>query len=350
MPGDAMELSQKELTQAGDLQRMLLDLPRDRSFAAIRAILELACDFLGAKGGWSGNWFDGQLVFVPYRIGAQIEQQILDNYLGIDEDGYFLMRDPAYELVNRKRREAGSCIMPDWELYDEHTRQSDYFTKIFAPAGAEWVIGMTARLPVGEAIMVFTYDGPDDPNYRNDRTLAKFALIHPAFVAAFERLYDMSFDRDTFLQLVEMFPYPAILRANDGQLCASSGAAAGRDWDEMAGGEGKGIFVLKGPNLPDLRGTEMVIDLSDSDANLRQLGAKAGLSERQAEVAEQIAMGLSDKEIARALDISPNTARRHCEAVLDRLGTNSRSGVLLALMTGRSPRRGFGGDHSVGSA
>lgn len=345
-----MELSEKELAQAGELQRMLLELPRDRSFAAIRAILELATDFLGARGGWSGNWFDGQLVFVPFRIGPQIEQQILDNYLGIDEDGYFLMRDPDYEFVNRKRREMGSHIAPDWELYDEHTRETEMFKSTFVPAGAEWLIGMTAVLPVGEAIMVFAYEGPDDPSYRNEQTLAKFRLIHPAFVAAFERLYEMSFDRDMFLRLVEIFPYPAILRANDGEICARSGAASGSDWDDLATSGGDRLFALQGPNLPDLRGTEMLIDLSDSDADLQQLGSKAGLSDRQAQVAEQIAMGLSDKEIARALEISPNTARRHCEAVLDRLGVNSRSGVLLALMTGRSPRRGFGGDNFVGNA
>ncbi|MCM8556254.1 response regulator transcription factor [Sphingomicrobium sediminis] len=334
-----MELSSAEVEQVAEIQRRLLELPRDRSMGAIREILERIAEFVGAKGGWSGNWFDGQLVFVPLNIGPQIEQQILDNYLGIDEEGFFLMKDPDYEATNRMRREMGSNVAPDWEVYPDSVRSEDWFTSIFVPAGAEWVIGMTARLPVGEAIMVFTYASKDDPNYRNERTVAKFKLIHPAFVAAFERLYEMSFDRDTFLGLIDIFPYPAILKANDGEICATSPGAKGTDWEGMVSKDEPRVFVLQGPNLPDLRGTQLAIDLSDSDADLNHLGRKAGLSERQSEVAEQIAMGHSDKEIARTLGISPNTARRHCEAVLDRLRVNSRSGVLMALLSGRSPRR-----------
>ncbi|MEN3973150.1 helix-turn-helix transcriptional regulator [Sphingomicrobium sp. XHP0235] len=334
-----MELADRELELFTTIQTRLLDLPRDRSIAAIRHILELCTDFFGAKAAWSGNWFDGQLVFVPHRIGPQIEQQIRDNYLGIDEEGYFLMRDAEYEQINRHRRAIGSHVAPDWELYGDKEREEPWFTKIFAPAGASHVIGMTARLPVGEAIMVFCYDGPDDPNYRNDHTVAKFHLLHPVFVSAFERLYEMSFDRETFLDLVRLFPYPAILRANDGEIYAQSASAAAQAWDDDDVGSSSGRRLrLQGPNLPDLRGTELLIDLTDSDADLLQLGSRAGLSQRQSEVAEHLAMGLSDKEIARVLDISPNTVRRHCEAVLDRLQVNSRSGVLMALLSGRSPR------------
>lgn len=48
------------------------------------------------------------------------------------------------------------------------------------------------------------------------------------------------------------------------------------------------------------------------------------LSEREQEVLERIAAGDSNKHIARALDISPHTVKRHVANILDKLGLNSR--------------------------
>ena len=324
-----------EISQIAAIQSLLLELPRSRDFATIRKILEDTAALIGASRGFSGIWFDGQLNFVPFDIGPQIEQQILDNFIAIDADGYFVMRDKEYELVNRRRREFGSGIQPDWRIYDLHTKiSSPWYKEVFAPAGMGQTIGLNTRLPVGEAIMCFGFDGEDDPAYKSNRTLLILELLLPAFVASFEQLYEGSMNRADVLGLIDFLPYPAALRANDGELHHANAAAGDKDWNVLT--SAPGVFVLKGPNLPDLRGTEIVIDLNGEDISLRELARSRGLSERQADVAEQIALGLADKEIARKLDISPNTARRHCEAVLDRLNVNSRSGVLFALLTGRA--------------
>ncbi len=52
--------------------------------------------------------------------------------------------------------------------------------------------------------------------------------------------------------------------------------------------------------------------------------AAAGLTAREAEVLELIAAGDSNKLIARALDISPHTVKRHVANVLEKLGLQSR--------------------------
>ncbi|MEP7297886.1 MAG: LuxR C-terminal-related transcriptional regulator [Burkholderiales bacterium] len=49
-----------------------------------------------------------------------------------------------------------------------------------------------------------------------------------------------------------------------------------------------------------------------------------GLSTREREVLERIAAGDSNKLIARALDISPHTVKRHVANILDKLGLASR--------------------------
>ena len=48
------------------------------------------------------------------------------------------------------------------------------------------------------------------------------------------------------------------------------------------------------------------------------------LSAREREVLERIAAGDSNKVIARVLDISPHTVKRHVANILDKLGLTSR--------------------------
>ncbi len=60
------------------------------------------------------------------------------------------------------------------------------------------------------------------------------------------------------------------------------------------------------------------------DADLRE---RFGLTRREIEVARLLDRGLSNAELARALFISPNTARIHVERVLRKLGAGRRSRV-----------------------
>ena len=61
--------------------------------------------------------------------------------------------------------------------------------------------------------------------------------------------------------------------------------------------------------------------------NQKIVGAHFGLTPAQTRVAALIACRRSNTEIARALAISPNTARRHTEAVMFRMGVASRADV-----------------------
>jgi LuxR family maltose regulon positive regulatory protein len=53
--------------------------------------------------------------------------------------------------------------------------------------------------------------------------------------------------------------------------------------------------------------------------------ADSPLSVREREVLARIAAGDSNKVIARALDLSPHTVKRHVANILDKLGVSSRS-------------------------
>lgn len=49
------------------------------------------------------------------------------------------------------------------------------------------------------------------------------------------------------------------------------------------------------------------------------------LSEREREVLQLIAAGLSDAEIARKLFLSPSTVKRHAHNIYSKLGVSSRT-------------------------
>lgn len=59
----------------------------------------------------------------------------------------------------------------------------------------------------------------------------------------------------------------------------------------------------------------------------QELAERFGLTPRESQVAQLMAERRSHKEIARELGVKPNTARRHGERVLKKLGVSSRNEV-----------------------
>jgi len=77
------------------------------------------------------------------------------------------------------------------------------------------------------------------------------------------------------------------------------------------------------PGWPTLQ-REMTQFLSTIEAG-EQGGAPPELTLRQREVLAQVARGLSDKEIARLLALSPRTVEMHVARALAALGARNRS-------------------------
>jgi two-component system nitrate/nitrite response regulator NarL len=70
--------------------------------------------------------------------------------------------------------------------------------------------------------------------------------------------------------------------------------------------------------------TELLAAALRSEANTPQDSEDAALTQREHEILDLIAEGLSNKLIARALDISPGTVKVHVKNVLRKLNLNSR--------------------------
>jgi LuxR family transcriptional regulator, maltose regulon positive regulatory protein len=90
---------------------------------------------------------------------------------------------------------------------------------------------------------------------------------------------------------------------------------AGEDWGDL----------LDTADLARLRGwAEALRPHTQAAEPAAAAPADDRLSQREAEVIAQIAAGASNKHIARALDLSPHTVKRHVANILDKLGLNSR--------------------------
>lgn len=70
--------------------------------------------------------------------------------------------------------------------------------------------------------------------------------------------------------------------------------------------------------------TELLAAALRSEANTPQDSEEAALTQREHEILELISEGLSNKLIARALNISPGTVKVHVKNVLRKLNLNSR--------------------------
>jgi DNA-binding NarL/FixJ family response regulator len=104
-------------------------------------------------------------------------------------------------------------------------------------------------------------------------------------------------------------------------------------------------YVLKSANIADLLETIRQaaagqVHLSSRAAarlmrEMRSPTNQLPLTEREREVLREIAIGRTNKEIARSLDIALTTVKSHVTAILDKLGVDSRTQAALHAVRSR---------------
>jgi DNA-binding CsgD family transcriptional regulator len=69
--------------------------------------------------------------------------------------------------------------------------------------------------------------------------------------------------------------------------------------------------------------------------------AQPRFTERQRQIVELLAAGLSNDELGERLGISPRTAKAHCDTLRQKLGVNRRRQIPVAyrIVTGDDPLR-----------
>lgn len=303
-------LSQSDLRAVSASQASLLEDRLDDA-ERVRRILTGMASLIGAARSFAVFMLGHQMFFIQDRIGPQIEAYFNASFLGFDEAGNTLLADKELEEINRRRREIGAGVHHESRLQlREKVENTAYFQQAFAPAGMHHVIGISTPLPLGEAVFAFGFEGPDDPGFTDNRSVDLLELILPAFKAGFAAASASATAQAALDQAIGSLPNSIVMTGPRPT-------------------ERPGTTVLPGPTLPDQRQSWLILESQASldPATMAQAAARFGLTPRQTEVMSLLVKGYTTAQIAAELNISPHTARRHCEAVLAGLGIHSRSAI-----------------------
>lgn len=212
-----------------------------------------------------------------------------------------------------------------------------------AAASSAWYIGVDRRHRSHQVIVLESARGQADPRALWHRYLSAVAEEDP-FTAARVKDYGV-----TVLALKDFEPesctrYRAFL--------AEHGLADRADVYLFHTGTIVGQFaLLRGPELPPFGAADLVAlrrmqpllehafacTLDPELPELRPTLAESGLSEREMDVAELVARGATNGEIARSLHISEATVKTHLTRVYSKVGVRTRTQLALTLGTDGAP-------------
>ena len=212
-----------------------------------------------------------------------------------------------------------------------------------APATSAWWVGVDRRHRSQQAIVLQPGRFPADPQGLWYRYLSAIVEDDP-FTPTRVKDYGV-----TVLALKDFEPescgrYRAFL--------AEHGLADRADVYLFHAGTIIGQFaLLRGPELPPFGPADLVAlrrmqplleqafacTLDPELPELRPALAESGLSEREMDVAELVATGATNGEIARSLHISEATVKTHLTRVYSKVGVRTRTQLALALGTEDAP-------------
>lgn len=117
--------------------------------------------------------------------------------------------------------------------------------------------------------------------------------------------------------------YAAIRAGARGYLLKSSSA------EELI--EGINLVYSKGAIITPVMAMKLIKEFAAlpetvaSDPSQSEISKQSGLSERESEVLQWVALGLTNREIGTKLSLSPHTIKAHLRTILDKLHLHSRA-------------------------
>lgn len=303
-----MELDPSVLERLTDIQRRFLSVSLDK--ARVHALLADLGAIVQADAGFAAWLDDGEPWLVCWRTGPQIAAYMARTFAGVDREGNIRSHDPDLDALNRTRRALGGGVHHERALAERDSiTNTAYFREAFQPAGMPRVIGMTARLSVGEAVFAFGFQTPESPGFASGRTEALLKLVFASFEAGFQAIDHRHRHRERLEAALRGSPLPAhILGPGDPPVTGS-------------------LLQLPLPQLgADTAGrvAHLGVGPVGPSALAAALAQGFGLTPRQTEVAALLLEGRSARAIAAHLGVAYNTARRHCEAILQKTAARHR--------------------------
>jgi DNA-binding CsgD family transcriptional regulator len=294
---------------------------------------------------------------------------------GYDEAGFAKFEEGALEQAHRTRRHGGAGAYHEQQLGNPRAmKQTDLYQSTFGKADIHYMMGLSTPLPSGEATVCTAFER-SDANGFCEESLLKLQLLTPTFEAGVQAWQQLAGLQDVFgivdMPLIvfdveggERYRSQALttLLTTDPERTAvvseirrlaqalqplrGNGIEADRIGVDLNRGTGKAVrqvqtktseYRICGSLLqPGTLGMEAVLVTVERQSaalpSARQLQVHYQLTPREADVALLLAKGLSNRAVADRLYISPHTARRHTEKVLDKLDLSSRSAVAITIL------------------
>lgn len=357
-----MELSASTLRQIQDAQRALLaPLGQESIDEWLQLVTTSVQRVMDADHAYALLPDADALRMAASDMDAGFCDGIRDSIAGIEE-GAFLFDDPMPLQMHLYRRRGGPGVYHELDMFDRPTIEaSPLFQELFFPFGIRYAVGVSVPLAEGEAMICVGFESADADGYAR-AAKKRLALLVPALESAvrqhrrfgrartdFSRLIDRLATPVAFLgperedeycnrplrRLLSTEPEAEKLRSAIRSVVPSAGD------DIPAGGSVSRIVDCAGgqyrlrlgrPPRPVGRGWLVLVDRLSVYPSPATLEASWGLTPREAEVALLLAEGLSNRDLAEALTISPHTARHHVQSVLDKLQARSRSAVSHILL------------------
>jgi len=287
-----------------DIQRRFLGLQGDPG--AVEDILTDVAQLVDADAAMAA-WINKEAPsVVTWNAGPKIKFYILRTFAGMDRDGNIRSTDPDLDSINLTRRRMGSGVYQDSAFASRATiENSAYHREAFRPAGMNHILSMTTRLAMGEAVFAMGYASGDAPALIEGRAEVMLNLLLPAFARTFGALDQQARNFERLQRAIAESDMEVSVCDENPVSIDSSGACLNLPLPEPA----KGNLVISPPDTATLA---------------ERLKAAYGLTKRQKDIALCLLDGLSTRDAAAQMGISPNTARRHCEAVLNRTSAHRR--------------------------
>lgn len=182
----------------------------------------------------------------------------------------------------------GALSEREWEMVRLHAYYS------------ERILARFPSLVALSKIASFAHERVDGSGYF--RSAAREALVRIARILA---------AADMFAGMTEARPHRAARTAADAGALLQADARTGR---------------------LDMAAVDAVLGAAGVAAAPTRRRDPSGLSDREIEVVRSLARGLSNKEIARALGVSPKTVDNQVQSIYPKLGVRTRAGATLAAM------------------
>ena len=294
--------------------------------------------------------------FVMYRSDPEMQQAALS---------YMEHYHKADVYVGPRRRALGLDVYSfDMLITPAEQRRSEFWN--------DWILGYRMYKPAGVSrdvrgypvpATLMAYGGSPTDKVFGERELGILGLLKPSFDAAVGVLQRFQRAGNDLVAHVDNLPTPVLLVGRHGVHHANPAftnlmGGAARDFIAKVVPHASGLLLpdrrdavsqlcgeAPGPRGISIPWSACVLwcggnrpfalvhcGLSPACVVSETTRERLGLSGRQAEVAQLMAERFTYTEIATRLGIRPNTARRHCEQVLQRLGLHSRLDVRALLV------------------